>query len=150
VEPPDQQIDRLDKFALVEGVIPALLKLRGAGYRLVMVTNQDGLGSLTYPEDAYSEVQSFLLRLLSSQGIEFDAALVCPHRPADGCFCRKPNLGLVRSYLTSDIDLARSAVVGDRDTDVVLAERMGIKGFKLGPQTSWNSVADALLLAPRI
>ena len=71
-EPPDNQVDRLDKLRLLPGVIAALGELRRAGYRLVMVSNQDGLGSARYPRARFEEVQAFLLHLLASQGIEFD------------------------------------------------------------------------------
>lgn len=147
-EPPDQQIDTLEKLTLVDGVIPALLRLQAAGYRLVMVTNQDGLGTATYPQASWDLVQGRLMQLLSSQGIHFDEVVVCPHRDGDGCFCRKPNLGLVRKYL-SEMDPDRSCVVGDRATDVTLAENMGIASFRLGPGVDWPRIADALVTMPR-
>src|SRR5579863_6014307 len=92
-EPPDEQIDSVEKFKLVEGAIPALLKLRDAGYGFVMVSNQDGLGTKRYPKAKYELIQKLLLRILKSQGVEFEAILICPHTSKDGCACRKPNLG---------------------------------------------------------
>ncbi len=89
-EPPDEQVDSLQKLRLLPGVIPALLELQRAGYRLVLVSNQDGLGSTSFPEPAFREPQDFLRALLGSQGIAFDAEFFCPHSPADGCDCRKP------------------------------------------------------------
>jgi histidinol-phosphate phosphatase family protein len=93
-EPPDEQVDRLDKVDLLPGVVPALLRLRDAGYEFVMVSNQDGLGTATFPDADFRTVQGFLLRLLESQGIGFRQIFICPHRRDEGCACRKPRTGL--------------------------------------------------------
>ena len=152
-EPEDFQVDSLEKFRLVEGVIPALKRLHDAGWSLVMVTNQDGLGADGYPRSAFERVQAFLEDVLRSQGILFDAVRVCPHREADGCGCRKPRAGLLLGYLRDGFDRARSAVVGDRDTDMALARALGVRGFRLagieGEGTSWPEIARELLDAPR-
>ncbi|HEX2139143.1 MAG TPA: bifunctional histidinol-phosphatase/imidazoleglycerol-phosphate dehydratase HisB [Woeseiaceae bacterium] len=152
-EPEDYQVDSLEKFRLVDGVIPALRRFSEAGYALVMVTNQDGLGSGDYPQAAFDRVQAFLENLFASQGIEFEAVHVCPHREHDGCDCRKPRTGLVLEYLRDGFDRERSAVVGDRETDLELAKALGVRGFKLpGPDgggSSWDAVARDLLDAPR-
>lgn len=142
-EPPDFQIDSVEKFALLPGVIPALLSLRDAGWRFVMVTNQDGLGTKAYPKKKWTLIQDLLMGILGSQGVAFDAVLVCPHLPKDGCTCRKPQLGLVRDFLADPSwDRRRSRVIGDRDTDVQLADNMGIAAIKMG---TWPSIARGLL-----
>ena len=124
-EPSDYQVDRLDKIRLVPGVIPALLRLQEAGYRFVMVTNQDGLGTNSFPEEAFSLCQNFILDLLQTQGIEFSEILICPHFREAGCACRKPRVGLVLPWLQrTDWDRAAAAVIGDRDTDMELAQNM--------------------------
>src|ERR1700744_2998944 len=92
-EPSDKQIDSLEKLELEPGVIPALLQLKSLGYRFVMLTNQDGLGSPQYPHAQFDCVQEKLLNLLSSQGISFHAIHLCPHWESDNCECRKPKLG---------------------------------------------------------
>ncbi len=144
-EPSDEQVDRLDKVRLTAGVIPALLRLRDAGFRFVMVSNQDGLGSDDFPLESFRQSQDFITRLFSSQGIEFDEILVCPHRAEDQCACRKPATGLVEDYLGADvIDRARSFVIGDRDSDLQLAHNIGIAGFKLG-SLDWAAVCDSIL-----
>ncbi len=152
-EPADYQVDSLEKFRLVDGVMPALGRLQAAGYALVMVTNQDGLGSAAYPQAAFDSVQAFLEALFTSQGIEFEAVHVCPHLEQDGCDCRKPRAGLLLQYLRDGFDRERSAVIGDRDTDLELAQALGVRGFKLtgpdGEGTNWHAVAQALLDAPR-
>ena len=89
-EPPDEQVDSLRKVRFMPGVFAALSELTRHGYKLVMVTNQDGLGSERYPRKLFEEVQEFVLDAFSSQGIFFDAILICPHTAAAGCACRKP------------------------------------------------------------
>ena len=144
-EPPDQQIDSLQKLRLVPGVIPALLRLRDAGYAFVMVSNQDGLGTASFPEPTFREPHEFLRELLASQGIRFEAEFICPHSPADDCACRKPKTGLLDDYLRAHpIDLQRSYVIGDRDTDLELARNLGIEAFACAPTHAgrdWPEIA---------
>lgn len=154
VEPPDQQIDSLQKLRLVSGVIPALGQLRDAGYRFVLVSNQDGLGTASFPEPFFREPHDFLRELLASQGIEFDAEFICPHLPADGCPCRKPRTGLLDEYLkTHPIDRANSYVIGDRQTDLELARNLGVEGIlvseQVGAGESWPEIARRLALPDR-
>jgi imidazoleglycerol-phosphate dehydratase/histidinol-phosphatase len=146
-EPADFQVDSLEKVRLLPHVMAALGELTQAGYRLVMVTNQDGLGSARYPQQHFDRVQQFVLHLFGSQGIEFERIFVCPHFEHDGCTCRKPLTGLVTDYLQSiQLDGARSAMVGDRDTDLQFARNLGIRGFRVRPpRESWPSIVQALL-----
>jgi imidazoleglycerol-phosphate dehydratase/histidinol-phosphatase len=148
-EPPDEQVDRLDKIRLVPGVIPALLALRKAGYSLVMVTNQDGLGTPSLPEAAFHAAHEFILALFASQGIRFDAVLICPHFAGDGCDCRKPRTRLVDEYLArAPMEPARSAVIGDRATDLELARNLGIAGLKVAAagaaEFGWPAIVRCL------
>jgi imidazoleglycerol-phosphate dehydratase/histidinol-phosphatase len=148
-EPADEQIDSLPKLKLVRDVIPALLQLRDAGYRFVMVSNQDGLGTDRFPEPSFREPQEFLLELLASQGIRFDEIFICSHFAGDGCECRKPKIALLQDYLARvQIDPARSHVIGDRETDLELARNLDIGGFRLesrkAPGTTWLALAAQL------
>jgi imidazoleglycerol-phosphate dehydratase/histidinol-phosphatase len=148
-EPPDEQVDSLAKLRFMPGVFAALARLTAEGYRLVIVTNQDGLGTPSFPSSAYEPPQRFMLEAFASQGIRFDAVLVCPHLAGDGCGCRKPALGLVTPYLAEHpLDLARSAVIGDRDTDLQLAARLGVPGLTVsrqgGPGQTWEAVVRTL------
>ena len=81
-EPADEQVDALNKLRFMPGVFAALGELQRHGFRLVIVTNQDGLGTQAYPQAAYDEVQEFMLQAFASQGVRFDAVFVCPHRAA--------------------------------------------------------------------
>ena len=153
-EPPDFQVDSLHKLQFVPGVFAALTRLVNAGYKLIMVTNQDGLGSETYPQVAFDTVQTFMLDAFASQGIRFDDIRICPHAAGSGCECRKPQVGLLREFLADEGWSRRhSAVIGDRDTDLKLAANLGVQGFKLsgfeGEAMSWAGIAAALLDAPR-
>ncbi len=153
-EPPDEQVDAFEKLRLLPGVIPALLRLRDAGFRFVMVTNQDGLGTDSFPLARFEGPQRLLLQLFESQGVAFDAVLVCPHRAGDGCDCRKPATRLVDAYLRDrPMDPARSRVIGDRATDVELAARLGVGAIRIAPgdDEAWPRLARELTgRAPRI
>jgi len=153
-EPPDEQVDSLGKLRLLPGVIPALLDLQRAGYRLVLVSNQDGLGTDSFPEAAFREPQDFLRTMFESQGIVFEAEFFCPHFEADGCECRKPRTGLLTEFLASRaLDPAHSYVIGDRDTDMQLAENLGLEGLRVRargtPEESWPAIAERLCRVER-
>jgi imidazoleglycerol-phosphate dehydratase/histidinol-phosphatase len=152
IEPADEQVDRLDKIALVPGVIPALLRLREAGYEFAMVTNQDGLGTASFPEADFRRVQDFVLGLFRSQGIDFAHVFVCPHKPADGCSCRKPNPGILGEAARSlNFDRERSFVAGDRETDLEFARNIGVPGYRVDPTDAacWARIVHELLDQPR-
>jgi imidazoleglycerol-phosphate dehydratase/histidinol-phosphatase len=153
-EPEDQQVDSLDKIRLVKGVIGALQTLQDVGYRLVMVSNQDGLGTPSFPHVDFAVCQEHMLALFKSQGISFDEVFICPHLPDDGCDCRKPRTGLLTRYLANTaIDTSASAVIGDRETDMVLADRLGFRGLLLGNgemKHSWSDICIALMPGARI
>lgn len=146
-EPPtDFQVDSLDKLAFEEGVIAALNKLQKAGYKLVMITNQDGLGTESFPTADFEPAHQLMLQIFSSQGITFDEVLICPHMSEENCPCRKPETGLVAKYLDDEIlDRANSYVIGDRQTDIQLADNMGIKGFLYQSDVlNWATIAELL------
>ena len=149
-EPPDFQVDSLAKIRFMPGVFGSLASLARAGFKLVMVTNQDGLGTDRFPRAAFQESHDFIVEAFRSQGIEFDAVFVCPHLPADGCRCRKPGTALVEDYLRArNVDLAASAMIGDRDTDLQFAAKIGVRGLRVlrdgTAGQSWPGIAAELM-----
>lgn len=146
-EPEDFQVDRFEKFVLEPDCIAALQKLRDAGWEFIMVSNQDGLGTESFPKKDFEGPQNLLLQILNSQGIYFRDILICPHKPEDQCECRKPKVGLVKKYLESgEMDYERSFVIGDRLSDVELAVNMGLKAFLYSRDNwNWTSIAEKIL-----
>ena len=142
----DYQIDSLEKLRFERDVIPALLRLQ-THYRLVIVSNQDGLGSASFPQASFDAPHEKMLETFASQGIRFDAVYICPHRAEDGCTCRKPQIGLLRDEIAaSRFDPARSYVIGDRDSDLQLAQNLGISGLRYHPEhLGWAHIAEKLL-----
>ncbi len=151
-EPADFQIDSYEKFRLVEGVIPSLLRLRDAGFEFVMVTNQDGLGTASFPRERFEGPHRLLLQILTSQGLRFREILIDESLPAENKPTRKPGIAMALHYLRDrSIDLAKSAMVGDRETDMQFATNLGVRGFRLGPgHHTWAEIAHLLVDAPRI
>ena len=148
-EPPDEQVDSIEKIRFMPGVFAALREARSAGFRLAMVTNQDGLGSAGFPQPAFDGAHQFMMDAFSSQGVEFDAVFVCPHRKSDGCDCRKPKTRLVEAYVREqNVDLGLSAMIGDRETDLEFAKNLGIRGLLVRrhgtPAETWPAIIKTL------
>jgi imidazoleglycerol-phosphate dehydratase (EC 4.2.1.19)/histidinol-phosphate phosphatase (EC 3.1.3.15) len=154
-EPDDFQIDAYEKVRFVAGVIPALLKLRDAGYQFVIVSNQDGLGSEQYPRASFDGPQALMMQVFESQGIRFRDVLIDESWPHENKPTRKPGIGLMVRYLQDrGIDWARSGMVGDRPTDIQFADNLNIRGFQLktaqfGGEWDWAGIAHELADAPR-
>lgn len=143
VEPPiDYQIDSLDKFEFIPGAISALKTLSTLGYELVLASNQDGLGTPSFPTEDYQPLQDLMLRTLRGEGIVFDDILIDTSFPEDNAPTRKPRTGMFGRYLTDEYDMAASYVIGDRETDMQLAQNLGAQGILF--TGDWAAVAEQL------
>lgn len=147
-EPADEQVDSLEKLSFVPGAISALKALTGLGFELVMVTNQDGLGTAAFPEEDFYPAQNFMLRTLEGEGVVFNDILIDRHFPEDNSPCRKPGTGMFTKYLDGSYDLSGSYVIGDRDSDMELARNLGAKGLKIG-QLSWDEIVRTIRATER-
>ena len=149
-ETADEQIDSLEKVRLMPGVVPALLELKAAGFAFVMVTNQDGIGTPSFPQENFDRAHRFILDLFGSQGIEFEAVCICPHFKREDCTCRKPKIGMVQEFLAAQpIDKTRSYMIGDRDTDMEFAVNLGVQGLRIRlhgePNETWPAIARRII-----
>lgn len=147
-EPKDNfQIDSLDKFSLEPHVIPALITLKKIGFDFVIVTNQNGLGSAAFPKEKFDKPNRLMIQIFQSQGIKFNQILICPHIPEEQCNCRKPKTALVHSWLIDNkLNKFNSYVIGDRNTDMMLATNMGIKGIQYSRDNfGWEKIKNYLI-----
>ena len=143
VEPSDEQLDSFDKLQFVPGVFRSLTFLRQhTDFEFVMASNQDGLGTSSYPETDFWPTHNFILNTLKGEGVEFDDILIDRHFPQDNAPTRKPGTGMFGKYMTDEYDLAASYVIGDRATDVELARNLGCRAILL--QDSADGLSDDL------
>ena len=165
-EPDDFQVDLLEKLRFLPGVISNLVKIvRESDFLLVMVTNQDGLGTPDFPETAFHPAQNFLIQTLADEGIEFTDVFVDRTFERNNAPTRKPGIGMLTKYLDGGgYDLTNSYVIGDRPTDIQLAKNLGSKAIYLrNPQfpieenrdlnvlqvNNWGEIYEALRRPPR-
>lgn len=128
-EPQDTfQIDSIEKLKILEGVIQGLKELIKQGYELIMISNQDGLGTSSFPKTDFEAPQNKMLNIFEENGIKFAKIFICPHSPSKNCNCRKPKIGLVKKFLRDNqMNKYNSLVCGDRPTDKQFAKNIGIK-----------------------
>ena len=154
LEPADYQLDALEKLVFYPEVFTYLGKIaREMDYELVMVTNQDGMGTASFPEDTFWPTHNFILKSFENEGVTFDNILIDRSFPADNTLTRKPRTGLLTQYLTSEkYDLANSYVIWDRLTDMELAKNLGAKGLfiandeALGAEEATNDLEASIAL----
>ena len=149
-EPPvDYQLDSLEKLVFVPKVMRALYFIRKQlDFEFVMVSNQDGLGTASFPEETFWPAHNLMLKTLAGEGITFDDILIDPSLPEEQSPNRKPRLGMLGRYLTGEYDLANSYVIGDRLTDMELAYNLGAKGIWLHPHDEEAEQALAAYAVP--
>ena len=144
-EPADEQVDSLEKLEFIPGAISGLKSISRLGYLMVMATNQDGLGTASFPEEDFWPAHNKMLSILKGEGVEFDDFLIDPHFPADNSPSRKPGTGMFGKYLGNpEYDLAGSWVIGDRDTDRQLAANLGTGFLQVEGPDSWAQIAEVL------
>jgi imidazoleglycerol-phosphate dehydratase / histidinol-phosphatase len=145
--PPTYQIDSFDKLEFYPDVFQFMGKIaREFEYELVMVTNQDGLGSVDFPEDTFWPVQDFVIKAFANEGIHFSAVHIDRTYPKDHAATRKPGIGMLTEYLNNVLyDVKNSFVIGDRITDVQLAKNLGCKAFWLNnnPDLGSREISDS-------
>lgn len=130
VEPPiDYQVDSLEKLEFIPGAISALRNIAGLDYEFVLATNQDGLGTASFPTETFVPAHQKMLRTLEGEGFRFDRELIDPTMPEENAPTRKPGIGMFGDYLDGSYDLAASYVIGDRVTDMQLAVNLGCRGI---------------------
>ncbi len=164
-EPDDFQVDVIEKLRFIQGAITNLARIaRETEFVLVLVTNQDGLGTESFPETAFWPAQNFMLETLAGEGVEFSGIYVDRTFPHENAATRKPGTAMLTKYIEGDYDLANSFVIGDRPTDVELAKNLGAKAIYISnanfplPEdlhdaaisvTDWNEIYDILRSRPR-
>ncbi|NOY97523.1 MAG: bifunctional histidinol-phosphatase/imidazoleglycerol-phosphate dehydratase HisB [Chlorobi bacterium] len=144
-EPPlDFQVDSLEKLEFVPGVFRNLYNIqKNLGYELVIVTNQDGLGTSSFPEDTFWPAQDKMLKAFENEGITFDDIIIDKSLPEDNAPTRKPRTGLLTRYLEGGYDLKNSFVIGDRLADIELAKNLGAKGILLNGSSMQTELIQA-------
>lgn len=150
-EPEDEQIDSFDKLKFIPGVFKNLGFIRSKlDFEFVMVSNQDGLGTSSFPEETFWPVHNFILQTLEGEGITFDDMLIDRHFPEDNSPMRKPGVGMLDKYIDNpDYDIEGSYVIGDRKTDRQLADNLGCKALILSDTCSWGKIAELLFAGER-
>ncbi|WP_298519037.1 bifunctional histidinol-phosphatase/imidazoleglycerol-phosphate dehydratase HisB [uncultured Kordia sp.] len=135
-EPADEQIDSFEKLEFYPKALSALRKIaKELDFKLVMITNQDGLGTAVYPENTFWPVHNFILQTLKGEGIVFDEIVIDRTFAKDNAPTRKPNTGLLTKYFSEEYDLENSFVIGDRLTDIELAKNLNAKGIYINDET---------------
>lgn len=159
IEPPkDYQLDSFEKLEFYPGVFQWLAKIATElDYELVMVTNQDGLGTDSFPEETFWPIHSLVIQSFKNEGIHFKEVLIDKSFPEENAPTRKPNTGLLQQYIYGDYDLANSFVIGDRDSDMELAKNLNCQGIFIGKSNSkavlntscWAEIYNYLKAKPR-
>jgi len=142
VEPSgDMQVDSLEKLEFIPGVFRNLYNIQKLlDFELVIVSNQDGLGTSSYPEETFWPAQQMMLKAFENEGIKFSNIHIDPSMPDEKSPNRKPGIGMLKDYFSGEYDLPGSFVIGDRPTDIELAKNMGAKGIFFAPENRSNEL----------
>lgn len=131
-EPRDTyKIDTLERLKILPSVIESLKTLIKNGYKLILISNQDGIGTEEFTQEDFDIPQNKMLEIFKENAINFDEIFICPHTEKENCKCRKPRTGLVDEFFKNrEIDMENSFVCGDRNTDGQFAKNLGIRFIK--------------------
>jgi imidazoleglycerol-phosphate dehydratase/histidinol-phosphatase len=161
IDEPDEnfQVDSLEKLKLKPYVISSLRQiLQYTGFELVLVTNQDGLGTSSFPEKDFWPAQEKMIEILKNEGVEFKAIHIDRSFPSENSINRKPGTGMLTAYLGGDFDIKNSYVIGDRETDIELARNLGANSIYFSDKinqnavlctTDWNKIKEFFIYKPR-
>jgi|WetSurMetagenome_2_1015567.scaffolds.fasta_scaffold00125_6 imidazoleglycerol-phosphate dehydratase / histidinol-phosphatase len=159
-EPEDKQVDSIEKFRFTPGAISGLARIaRETDFELVMVTNQDGLGTKSFPEETFWPSHNKMIEILENEGVHFAEIFIDRSLPEENAPTRKPGTAMLVRYLASGVDLENSFVIGDRITDIELAKNLGCKAIWFSREThedsvlsttDWYQICDFLKSKPRI
>ena len=142
-EPADEQVDSIEKLEFLPKVFKNMHFIaKNLSYELVMVTNQDGLGTASYPEETFWPAHNKMLKALENEGVTFSDILIDRSFPADNAPTRKPRTGMLGKYMDGSYDLANSFVIGDRLTDIHLAKNLGAKGILINDGSLENELQE--------
>jgi imidazoleglycerol-phosphate dehydratase/histidinol-phosphatase len=140
-EPEDEQVDSFEKFNFLPNVITSLSNIcKYTDYELVMVTNQEGLGTSAYPDEDFWPFQNKMIKILEGEGIKFKEVFIDHTFPEERSPTRKPGTALLTKYLATGVDLGSSYVIGDRKTDIELAKNLGCRAIFIGDKKSDDAV----------
>jgi imidazoleglycerol-phosphate dehydratase/histidinol-phosphatase len=158
-EPEDEQVDSIEKFRFNPGTITGLSKIaRETDFELAMVTNQDGLGTASFPEETFWPGHNKMLQILNDEGVQFSGIFIDRTFPEENAPTRKPGIAMLVKYLAKGIDLKKSYVIGDRQTDIELAKNLGCNAIFFNKNisadavlstTDWNEIYRYLKSIPR-
>ena len=163
-EPPDFQVDSFDKLRFLPGVITSLAAISAENeFELVMVTNQDGLGTTSFPENDFFPVHDLLLRTFENEGVRFTEVCIDRSFESEQMPTRKPGTAMLTRFMGDGFDLANSYVIGDRDTDMQLAKNLGCNAIFINNSNfeipvsadvalradNWKQIRDFLIAPPR-
>lgn len=143
----DFQVDQIEKLIFKKYVISSLCQLMKFGYKFVIVTNQDGLGTKSFPVEKFNIPHFFMLNIFQSEGIVFEDVLICPHFSYDLCECRKPKIKLLQDWLKDKkIDKKRSYIIGDRESDMELAKNIKLTGIQYQENSfNWKNITKKII-----
>lgn len=134
-------------FEVLPHVLPNLIKLKEAGYRFVIITNQSGIAKGIYSHEGLAAIHNKLKKYVAEAGIVFDEIYYCPHHPEYSlCLCRKPQSGMIEKALARfGVAPHEAVMIGDTPRDIEAAEAAGVKAYKIAPNEDWTPIAESLL-----